>query len=224
MTYSVHLIKLFFDIDDHVFRIGKAEKIKNLWKLAFLLSSFSIFIYAGMGLVGIGTDMISNGAVWLTPAEYELRKFWFIIGRIAFAITLALGIIFIPSFLFYLITAIPYQKLIIMQLVVLFVMLLERIIWVPLVVYAGLDWYVSPFSFGIIASYLTDMSFLIYLFGSVSLFQLWIIWFQIKFLGKLATIHKGWIWLTVLVLHISLWLVTALLADADVHLIGGWFE
>ncbi|MFD2043137.1 hypothetical protein ACFSTA_19605 [Ornithinibacillus salinisoli] len=224
MTYSIHLIKLFFAIDDHVFRIRRAETIKNLWKLAILVSFFSVVIYAWMALLGIGSDLISSNAVHLSSHEYELRKFWFIIGRISFSILLAVVVLFIPSFIFYLVTSIPYRKLVLMQLIVLSVMLLERVIWIPFFLYVGLDWYVSPLSFGIIASYMTENPFLIYLFGSISLFQLWIIWFQIKFLQKLSATKKLWIWVTVILLHIAFWIVTALLADTDVNLIGRWFE
>jgi hypothetical protein len=224
MTYSIQLIKLLFAVDDHIFRIGKAEVIKSPWKKIVLLCIFSILIYALMSMLGIGSAIISNGAVLIEPAEYEIRKFWFIVGRVTFSIGFVLFILFVPSFLFYFVTKIPFRKLVVMQLVVLFIMLLERIIWIPLVLYAGLDWFVSPLSFGVIASYLTDIPFLVSFFGAISLFQLWIIGFQIKFLTKLSAIHKGWIWSIVILLHIALWTLTAVLAYTDVHMISGWFE
>ncbi|SET84691.1 hypothetical protein SAMN05216389_1395 [Oceanobacillus limi] len=223
MTYTIHLRKLLFSIDDHLFRIGKAESLKNLWKLAIFLCFGSVIVYGWMAYLGIGSEPLSSGAVTSSPAEYELQKFWFIIGRMTYAFILALLVLFVPSLLFYVVTNVPYRKLIIMQLVVLLVMLVERILWVPLVLYAGLDWYVSPFSFGIIASYITDIPFLIYLFGSISIFQLWIIWFQIKFLTKLSPIKSVWVWVMIILFHISLWLITGLLTDVDVHLIGRWF-
>lgn len=223
MTYSLQLIKLFFAVDDHIFRIGKAEEVKRPWKVVAFLCVLSVIVYTGMAVLGIGSSALSNGAVLLDSAEYELRKFWFIIGRAIFSLVFVLLVIFVPAFIFYWITKIPFKKLILMQLPVLFVLLVERLIWIPLVVYVGLDWYVSPLSFGIIASYLTDIPFLVYLCGAVSLFQLWIISFHIRFLSRLSNVHKGWIWSTVLLFHIAVWSVTAVVTFTDVHLVKGWF-
>lgn len=224
MIYQVQLFKLLFAVDDHIFRIGKAEQIRNPWKKISLLALLSILIYSGASLLGIGSSTLSSGAVLLSAAEYEVYKFWFIIGRIIYSLALVGMVLFIPSLIYYWVTKIPYKKLLLMQVVVLSIMLLERILWIPLAIYFGLDWFVSPFSLGIIASYLTDISFLIYLCGAASLFQLWIILFQIKFLSRLSDIHKGWIWSTVILFHLATWTVTAVIALTDMHMINGWFN
>ncbi|UJL46588.1 hypothetical protein KFZ58_01035 [Virgibacillus sp. NKC19-16] len=223
MTYSVNLFKFFRSMDNHLFRIRKAEKIQNLWKVSVLLVLFSMFIYAGMAYLGIGTDLISQNFARLSPAAYEQSKFWFIIGRAGFAVLFAALILFVPALLFYLLTDIPYQKLIIMQQVVLVVLLIERIIWIPLMLIIGLDWYVSPLSLGIITSYLTETPWVIYFFGAISLFQLWIIWFQVKYMSTMTVVKKRWLWANVILLHILFWCIAALLAYADEFIISGWF-
>ncbi|WP_042145459.1 hypothetical protein [Paucisalibacillus sp. EB02] len=224
MTYSINIFKLLFAVDDHIFRIGKAELIRTPWKVMLLLMLFSTFLYSGMGMLGIGSSPISSGAVVLTPSEYEMQKLWFIIGRIIYSLAFVLFILFVPSLIFYWVTKIQYKKLLLMQLVVLFVLLIERILWIPFVVYFGLDWYVSPLSFGIIASYFTDIPFLIYLFGAISLFQLWIVAFQIKFVSKLSAIQKGWIWSTVILFNLAVWTLTAVVAFTDILMINRWFN
>lgn len=224
MIYQVQIFKLLFAVDDHIFRIGKAEQIRNPWKTISLLALLSVLIYTGASLLGIGSSTLSSGAVLLSAAEYEVYKFWFIIGRIMYSLALVGMVLFIPSLIYYWVTKIPYKKLLLMQVIVLFMMLLERILWIPLAIYFGLDWFVSPFSLGIIASYLTDISFLIYLCGACSLFQLWIIIFQVKFLSRLSGIHKGWIWSTVILFHLATWTVTAVIALTDMHMINGWFN
>ncbi|MGY0694059.1 hypothetical protein ACW2QC_14975 [Virgibacillus sp. FSP13] len=224
MVYSINIIKLLFSMDDHLYRIGKAEKVKNLWKLCLLLILFSVIIYAWMATLGIGSDIISSNAMGLTMLDYEQSKFSFVVGRCVFAILLALIVLFIPSLILYSITGIQYQKLIIMQQIVLLIMLVERLLWIPLMLYWGLDWYVSPLSFGIIASYFTDTPWIISFFGAISLLQLWIIWFQVKYIRYLSTVKKRWIWLSVIVIHIIYWLTVTFLGFIDVHLISGWFE
>lgn len=223
MTYSINLIKIFFAMDDHLFRIRKAEKIHQLWKTSAILILISMVVYGWMAYLGIGSDLVSKGAVGLTPEAYEASKFWFLIGRVIYAVFLALLILFVPSLLFYLLTEIPYQKLLIMQQTVLVVMLIERMIWIPLVLLIGLDWHVSPLSFGIIASYATDVPWAIYFFGAISLFQLWIIWFQVKFITSLVSMKKQWIWLNVILLHFLGWALTALITFADTYIVSGWF-
>ncbi|WP_164670710.1 hypothetical protein [Virgibacillus doumboii] len=224
MTYQANILKFFFPIDDHLYRIHKAEALKNHWKITALLVLVSVIVYTWMGLLGIGSDIISGNATSFTALQYGESKFWFVIGRMGFAVLFVLLVLFLPSLLFYLITRIPYRKLLIMQQVVLLVLLIERITWIPLVVYLGLDWYVSPLSFGIITSYFTEIPWIVFFFGAMSLFQLWIIWFQAKYLNYMSTIKKRWVWFSVIFLHILYWAGAAALAFMDIHFISGWFE
>lgn len=224
MTYHFNLIKFFFPVDDHLYRIHKAEKVTNIWKLTGLLVLFSVIIYAWMASLGMGSDLLSKGATELTELQYEQSKLWFVIGRIVFAILMAVFVLFVPALIFHLVTDIPYQKLVMMQQIVLALMLMERVIWIPLFVYLGLDWYVSPLSFGIIMSLLTDASWPIYFFGAISLVQIGIIWFQIKYLSYLSSIDTRWIWINVISLHIFYWFIVAFLTYLDSFMISGWFE
>ncbi|MFD1039121.1 hypothetical protein ACFQ3N_12080 [Virgibacillus byunsanensis] len=222
--YTINILKLLFSIDDHLFRIKKAEAFKNLWKLTIALILVSMTIYAWMAMLGIGSDIISGSATEMGQLTYEESKLWFVAGRIVFAVVFACLILFLPALILYSLTGISFKKLVIMQQMVLFVMLTERIIWIPLVVFLGLDWYVSPMSFGIIASYITEMPLIIYFFGAISIFQLWIIWFQVKFIGSMSLIKTHWLWTTVILLHLFYWLLVATLAYIDTELISGWFE
>lgn len=223
MTYRVHLFKILFSMEDDLFRIKKAEKIRNLWKISIILALTAIIVYAWMAYLGIGSEEVSGIAVTLTQPAYEASKLWFIIGRAAYGLLFAAFILFFPSLLFFLLTGIPYQKLVIMQQVVLAVMLMERLLWIPLVVFAGLNWQVSPLSFGIIASYLTDRPWIILFFGAITLFQLWIIWFQVKYISTFSEMRKGVIATNVILLHFLGWCLTALAAFTDSYILSGWF-
>ncbi|GAB3069762.1 hypothetical protein GCM10027286_37270 [Virgibacillus ainsalahensis] len=223
MIYYINLFKILFSMNDHLFRIRRAEKIHNLWKVSGLLVLLSVIMYAWMAYLGLGSDILSGYATSLSPAEYEISKLEFIMGRVGFAVILAVMILFIPTLLFYLLTEIPYHKLIIMQQVVLLVMLIERLTWILLMLISGLDWYVSPMSFGIITSYFTETPWMIYFFGALSLFQLWIIGFQVKYLSTMSTVKKRWLWVSVIVLHIIYWCLAALFAYADTFIVSGWF-
>src|SRR5690625_2319098 len=171
MAYYMNLVKFFRSMEDHLFRIRKAEKLFNIWKTCLLLALASVIIYMWMAYVGMGSTPLSPAAIHASGVEYEQYKYWFILGRGVYALIFAAFILFIPSLIIYAFTGIPYQKLVIMQQIVLTVMLLERILWIPLAAFIGLEWYVSPLSFGIIASYFTEINWFIYFFGAISLFQ-----------------------------------------------------
>lgn len=223
MTYRVHLYRLLFSMEDDLFRIKKAERVQQLWKVSVVLVLAAIAIYLWMAFLGLGTERISGIAVTLSDTAYETGKLWFVLGRVLYAILFAAFILFFPSLLFYLLTGIPYQKLIIMQQVVLVVMLMERLLWIPLVIFAGLNWQVSPLSFGIIASYITEMPWVIYFFGAITLFQLWIIWFQVKYLAAFLEMKKIVIAINVILLHLIGWCLTALTAFGDIYILSRWF-
>ncbi|MFD1363564.1 hypothetical protein [Lentibacillus salinarum] len=223
MLYYTNPIKFFFPVEDHLYRLKKAESLKNVWNITMLLMMGTIVVYGWMATLGIGSNILSAEAASLTPFQYEAAKVWFVLGRMIFAVGFALLVLFGSSLIFYAVTDIPYRKLIIIQQSVLFVMLIERLLWIPLAVFFGLDWFVSPWSFGIITSYMTEATWVIFFFGAISLFQLWIIWFQARCLGYLSSIRKYWIWLSVIGIHILYWAGTAALAFLDRHLVSGWF-
>lgn len=211
-------------MDEQTDRLKNAEKVNHLWKLVSVFIIASMIVYGCIGFVGIGSDLLLDKSLSFTAGVYESSKFWFIIGKILLGFIFAVYILFVPALLFSQITSIQFKKLLTMQLIVLFMLLLERVIWFFLMLTTGLDWYVSPLSFGVIASLLTSKSWLIVVFGTISLFQLWVMWFQAKFIIKcLDNEGKVFIWMTVILLHLVEWVIVALLTITSPHMISGWF-
>lgn len=222
MAYHANVFKFLFSQKDHILHIREAEDVKGLWRMSSLLIFISMFIYGWMAYLGMGSDLISSQAMTLSPIEYEQSKFWFLIGRVCFGLLLSLFLLFIIPLVLSGLTEIPFKKLIIMQQLVLCVLLIERVIWIPLFVFAGLDWHVSPLSFGIIASYVTDIPWVISFFGAMSLFQLWIIWFQVTYIHSLSSMKRQWVWASIILLHIFYWLIAAFLVFIDTSVLSGW--
>ncbi len=223
MVYRIQPLKFLTAIDDHIFRIKRAENTANFWKTSILLMLASAVIYGWMAYLGIGSNLLSMDAPLLGAGEYEVNKLGFLIGRVVYGMLFAATVLFIPSSLFYLLTEIPYQKLVMMQQVVLLVLLLERVIWIPLTIWAGLDWYASPLSLGVIFSYLIENEWFIYFFGAISLFQVWIIWFVYRFLQALSEVSGRTILLVVVLLHIFGWAFAATITMTDIYIISRWF-
>jgi len=224
MMYQLNVFKLLTSLDDHLYRIKEAERINNIKKYLVLFTLGGMFIYVWMGYLGIGSDLILNSRFNFSPEIYESNKFWFIIGRALFGVLYALGVIFLPALIFkWLFSEIQFNKLVTMQLAVFLILLVERLTWIPLVTIFGLDWYTSPLSLGVIASYITSRSWLIYFLGSISLFQVFIIWFQIRFLTRLFEMNKLHIYIAVIFLHFIEWWLVALVTFISPYLIEGWF-
>lgn len=224
MIYRPHVLKFLFRMKDQIYQIKLAESVRELWFSSILLIGLSAIIYGWMGSLGIGSQLLSIDASTISAATYEGNKFWFMIGRTGYGILFAAIILFIPSFIFYYLADIPFKKLVVMQQVVLFILLIERILWVPLATFFGLDWYVSPWSLGIIVSYLTEIDWLIYFLGAVSLFQVWVIWFQYRLLTHLSEERRLPLLGFIILLQMIGWALAATSAIGDTFLLGRWFE
>lgn len=223
MNYDVNIFKLLFRMEDSIFRINEAEKIQNLWKSSLYILLAAIIIYVWMAYLGIGSGLVSQGAVRLDPAQYTVHKFWFVIGRLFYAAFFWGFILFVPAALFSMVTDIPFQKLVILQQLTCAILLVERLIWIPLAVYAGLDWYASPLSLGVIAAYLTSHAWIVYFFGAISIFQICIIFLQVRYIRGLSKIGQRTIWGSVIFLHVFEWGFASLFTSMDRYMIGGWF-
>ncbi|MFD2923226.1 hypothetical protein [Halobacillus naozhouensis] len=219
MNYSIRILKWFTQRDDQLFKLREAETIRRFWRAFFTLMVLTVLTYIWTAWIGLGTAPLSMNMNELSGTEYELYKAWFIIGRIAYGLLLFVGVLLFAPLLFWIMFGLPYKKIMVIQMNVILVMLLERITWIPLMVYVGLDWYVSPFSFGVIASYITNIEWLIYFFGAITLFQFFIIWFQIKCLSYLSTSRKGRIITGVTLWHLTLWAGTAALTHYDTYIV-----
>ncbi|HLQ73433.1 MAG TPA: hypothetical protein VK125_04325 [Bacillota bacterium] len=223
MTYHLNVFKYFTAPNDHLFRIDRAETIKNIKRTTALLIFASILIYGWMAYLGIGSTLILDGDLLFTAATYESSKFWFIIGRAAFGGIYAAIMIFVPAFIFRLISNIDFSKLVVMQLIVFLFILVERLTWIPLAVFADLDWFVSPLSLGVLASYVTTKSWVIYFFGSITIFQVLIMMLQIKFICYFLDVKKGLIGFSVFLLHFVEWWLITLVSFVSVFIIDRWF-
>lgn len=223
MTYYARLFRMISQTKDESFRLNKAEEVKSIWKITVILSLISMVIYGIMAFLGVGSEEISKNGLLLSSADFEASKLWFVLGRMFYGLLFAAIVIFLPSLLFYLLTGVPYKKLIVIQHTALIVVLVERLLWIPLALFAGLSWYVSPLSFGIIASYITSIPWFVYFFGAISLFQLWIIYYQANFLAKYSDVRSRFVWLNVILIHFLGWVIASVIANVDSYIISGWF-
>lgn len=191
-------------------QLDKAEKYDGIWKKTVLLLIISLILSTISAYFGIGSEQLSKLIYETTPTEFATIKALFAIGQVVQSILVTTIIIFFPALIFWIFADIPYRKLVVMQLYVVSIFLIEKIITLPMQFYLGLDHASSPFSFGIIAQYLTEYELITNFFGEISLFSGWVILLQYKFLRVITDRSPKQILVIILSIQLFIWSVAAL--------------
>ncbi|SDC04842.1 hypothetical protein SAMN05421663_101253 [Terribacillus halophilus] len=211
MTYHTNPFRLLIKPKETLFKLREAEELRGHWRWTILILLAFCLVYTALGWMGAGTETLNQLKSGYIGSEYEYAKFWFIIGRLFSGLLLGLLVIFVVSLVFYLFYEIPYEKLLIIQLSVSIVFLLEALSWLLLLPAAGLEWDRSPFSFGVLADLFTDRPWVISLFGAVSLFQMFILYFQTRCLLVLFPAKRWHVWAVVGMIYLCYVLLLTLL-------------
>jgi hypothetical protein len=166
--------------------LGKAEKISGFWKRLILLLVIT-FILASIGSIfGIGNDILSKELNNLSSTGFEATKSLFAIGQIIRVLIEALLIITIPSLFFWAVSDKEWKKFMVVQQYVLVLFLLEKLLLLPFAVFLGLTADISnPFSLGIIGQYLTNNEFILLCLAQISIFKIWAVVLQFKYIKEL---------------------------------------
>lgn len=174
----------------------KAETIGGYWKKLFLLLFITCLLAATTAYFGIGNELLAKELNSLSNTEFEATKSLFAGGQI---ISFLLGAIFtitIPSLFFWAISEIEWKKYIVVQCFVLTILLIEKLVMIPFVIFIGLPDISNPFSLGVIGQSLTSNSIILQFLAQITIFKIWAIILQIKYIKLMAeqtTKRTAWI-------------------------------
>lgn len=210
MTFHVRLIHGLIKPADFQYQLKYAERVTGLWLKLGLLFIISTVIFSIESYAGIGTESLANNLTTLTPAEFEVSKLLFGIGHVLFGIFYPALIIFIPALIFWIFFEANFQKLIITQQIVLVILLIEKAVLLPFLLWLGIDRSASPFSLGVISSSLSLNNLVSHFFGVVSLFKIAILFFQYYCLRAVLQVDKRKIVISVIVINLLYWILSAL--------------
>lgn len=167
--------------------LGKAESLTGVWKKLFLLLLVTFLLSFITSFLGIGNDILSSELNERSTTEFEAIKSLFAVGHIIWALIEALFILLIPSLFFWAISDLEWRKFIVVQQEVLTIFLLEKVFFLPFAIFLGLTSDISnPFAFGIIGQHLTDQTFILLILSKISIFTIWAIILQYKYIKVLA--------------------------------------
>jgi hypothetical protein len=209
MFYRVQLIKGILSPNTYLYQMTKAEKITGLYIRFLLLMAAGSIIYLAAAYTGYGMDIVSNEISNVSHQELETKKLFLGIGKVLWGIVFSLLIFFVPAIFYWTIMDTEFAKLLVMQLFVLAVLLIEKALTIVLQISFGLERVSSPFSLGVIVQYLTDNRLLIQLAGTITLFQIWVIFFQYMNLKAFSPRSPKWILLIVIIVNLVGWIMTS---------------
>ncbi|WP_071460934.1 hypothetical protein [Bacillus massilinigeriensis] len=190
--------------------IRDSERIRGLWWNAALMVLASTIVFAASAWFGVGSEYLSRKLTSVSGAEYEMHKALFIVGQALWGLFYGTCILLVPALYFWSLSNVSLNKFLYLQFLVLAILLVEKIVEVILAVSFGLPDISSPFSLGILGQYLTNNSFIISFLACVTLFKLWIMAVQYRYV-KIFTGRSRTSVLTMVVgLNIALWLLSAL--------------
>lgn len=212
MMNRVELLRGLFNYNDYTYKLRDAEDVPGVWKKAALLILLSGLVFGVSAYFGIGSEYLSKKLTAISREEYEMHKLLFMAGQTIMGLFFGAAMIFLPALFFWSLSDLELKKLLSVQFFVLPILLLEKIIIIPLATGIGLTQVSSPFALGTIAQYLTEQDFIIYLLASISLFKVWAIFIEYKYLKILTEKSPKLLLLMIIGINLVFWLFSALFA------------
>ncbi len=209
MYYQVHIWKGLRTPYISAHQINKAEKLTGIWKWTTWLLVISLILSGIAAYFGIGNDALSKLIYDTTSSEFQTIKGLFAIGQVIQSTLATAILIFLPALIFWVFTDIEYGKLVVVQLFVTAIFMIEKMITLPMQFYFGLDSASSPFALGVLTQYITDYQLIAHFFGEISLFSIWAMIIQYKYLRVITEKSPKLILLIIISIHLLIWIFTA---------------
>lgn len=204
------VLRGLFYPDLYTYKLRDSEYVPGVWKNTAMLVLLSGLIFGISAYFGIGSEYLSKNLTAVSRENYELHKLLFMIGQLIWGLFYGLAMIFIPALFFWTFSDIELKKFVTVQLYVMPVLLLEKVINIPLATGLGLIKTSSPFSLGVIAQYITNNDFIIYFLAAITLFKVWVIFIEYKYIKMLTGKRPGIVLLLVIGINLIFWLFSAL--------------
>lgn len=206
----IHVLRGLFYPDLYTYKLRDSEYVPGVWKNTAMLVLLSGLIFGISAYFGIGSEYLSKNLTAVSRENYELHKLLFMIGQLIWGLFYGVAVIFIPALFFWTFSDIELKKFVTVQLYVMPVLLLEKVINIPLATELGLIKTSSPFSLGVIAQYITSNDFIIYFLAAITLFKIWVIFIEYKYVKMLTGKRPGIVLLLVIGINLLFWLFSAL--------------
>jgi hypothetical protein len=212
MENRIEVFRGLFNYNYYTYKLRDNEGLPGVWKKTILFILLSGLIFGFSAYFGIDSEYLSRKLTSIPRAEYEMNKFLFLAGQIIQGLFFGAIMLFLPALFFWTVTDLEFKRLLTIQLFVMPIFLLEKLLIVPMALYLGLTKISSPFSLGVIAQYITGNDFVIHFLAYISIFKIWAIFIEYKYLKAMTDKNPKIILLFVTVIHLVIWLFAALIS------------
>ncbi|MBT2678690.1 hypothetical protein J7E38_06715 [Bacillus sp. ISL-35] len=212
MENRIEVIRGLFNYNYYTYKLRDTERFPGIWKKTILFILLSGLIFGFSAYFGVDSEYLSKKLTSIPRAEYEMNKALFLAGQIIQGLFFGAIMLFLPALFFWTLTDLEFKRLLTIQLFVMPILLLEKLLIVPMAIYLGLTKISSPFSLGVIAQYITGNDFIIQFLAYISIFKIWAIFIEYKYLKAMTDKNPKIILLLVIVIHLVIWLFAALIS------------
>jgi hypothetical protein len=169
------------------------------------------------GALGIQGESISAYMAESDTYTYEWLKLLFTAGSGIAGLLLPFFFIFIPALLFWTFLELEFKKLIALQCITFSIYLFEFALLIIWNVFFSIPRDSSPFSLGVLAQYATDNAIAIRFFSFITIFQIWILVIQYRFLRTSEARKPLFVFFMVLLTGLAFWILATLLTSIHVE-------
>lgn len=217
MTYQVKLVKGLFRPSLSSFQLKETEEITAFKLKLVWVYMASILLFSISGYFGIGTESVSKELNGLSTERFETGKLLVFFGNVLAGLILPSIFLFVSAMIFWVITDIPYIKLVIVQMIGFTLFLMEKILLLPFFILMDLNQDANPFSLGVVSQYFIANDYFIHFFSEVSIFSVAIIVITYKYLKALSEKKSIIILLMVCISYLIYWFFAAFCSYLDVN-------
>jgi hypothetical protein len=210
LNNTIEVFRGLFNYNYYTYKLRDTERFPEIWKKTILFILLSGLIFGFSAYLGIDSEYLSKKLTSIPRTEYELNKFLFLAGQTLQGLVFGAIILFLPALFFWTVTDLEFKRLLTIQLFVIPILLLEKLLIVPMALYLGLTKISSPFSLGVIAQYITGNDFIVHFLAYISIFKIWAIFIEYKYLKAMTDKNPKIILLLILAIHLIIWLFAAL--------------
>jgi len=216
MTYQVELVKGLFRPTFSSIQLKEAEgitafKLKLVW-----IYMASILLFSISGYFGIGTESVSKELNGLGTERFETGKLLVFLGNLLAGLILPTIFLFLTAMIFWVVTDIPYIKIVVVQMIVFTLCLVEKLLLLPFFLLMDLNQDANPFSLGVVSQYFIANDYFIHFFSEVSIFSVAIIVITYKYLKSLSAKNPIIILLMLCVSYLIYWFIAAFCSYLEV--------
>lgn len=212
MENRIEVFRGLFNYNYYTYTLRDTERFPGVWKKTILFILLSGLIFGFSAYFGIDSEYLSRKLTSIPRAEYEMNKSLFLAGQIIQGLFFGAIMLFLPALFFWTVTDLEFKRLLTIQLFVMPIFLLEKLLIVPMALYLGLTKISSPFSLGVIAQYITGNDFILHFLAYISIFKIWAIFIEYKYLKAMTDKNPKIVLLLVIGIHLVIWLFAALIS------------